>query len=47
MMEKNMQSGSAYCVCKEVDGEMSCVVRAGWMAAASVGVKEKGDAGRS
>ena len=29
MMEKSIESGSAWCVHKEVDGEMSCVVRAG------------------
>ena len=29
MMEKSIASGSAWCVHKEVDGEMSCVVREG------------------
>jgi hypothetical protein len=47
MMEKSMESGSAWCVRKEVDGNMSCVVRRGWMVGASVWVKAKGDVGRS
>ena len=47
MMEKSIKSGSAWCVRKEVDGEMSCVVRRGWMVGASVWVKAKGDVGRS
>jgi len=42
-----MESGSAWCVRKEVDGNMSCVVRRGWMVGASVWVKAKGDVGRS
>ena len=42
-----MESGSAWCVRKEVDGDMSCLVRREWMVGASVGVKAKGDEGRS
>ena len=47
MMEKSINSGSAWCVRKEVDGDMSCLVRREWMVGASVGVKAKEDAGRS
>ena len=43
MMEKSIKSGSAWCVRKEVDGEMSSVVRAGVDGGASAGVKAKGD----
>ena len=50
MMETSMGSGSVWSGWKEVDGEMSCVVRSGggrgWVVRESIGVRA-GDVERS